>query len=58
MGRTVSLLGWYKVRTRYCQAVRPINWVKRFVWLCFAKIYEEQFDDNFDEQLWNDLSTE
>ena len=51
MGRTVSLLGWYKVRTRYCQAVRPINRVKRFVWSCFAKSYEEQFDDvtDFDE---------
>ena len=43
--RTITHIGWKKVRTRYTQTVRPINRVKRFIHCYHAKQFGETFDD-------------
>jgi len=50
--RTISSairrLGWRKVQTKYCQIVDPINRLKRFIYCCFCKRYQEDFFDTID----------
>ena len=40
-----SQLGWKKVNTKYCQIVSPVNSVKRFVYACCCKLFNEKYDD-------------
>ena len=37
------------MRTRYCQTVRPVNQVKRFIFACFCNQYNEDFDEVIDQ---------
>ena len=41
----INKLGWKKVNTKYCQIVSPDNRVKRFIYVCFCKQYNETYDD-------------
>ena len=45
------MLGWRRVETKYCQIVSFENRVKRFIYGCCCKIFNETFDDsvNIDE---------
>ena len=47
--RAMNKMGWKTVRTRSCQTVHPINQVKRFIFACFCKQYNEDFDDVIDQ---------
>ena len=41
----IHKLGWRKVNTKYCQIVSPVNRLKRYIYACFCKIYNETYDD-------------
>ena len=41
----IQTLGWRKVNSKYCQIVSPVNRLKRFVYACCCKIYNETYDD-------------
>ena len=41
----INKLGWKKVNTKYCQIVSPDNRVKRFIYACFCKQYNEKYED-------------
>jgi hypothetical protein len=43
--RYIKMLGWRKVESKYCQVVSFENRVKRYVFGCFCKIFNEKFDD-------------
>jgi hypothetical protein len=43
--RAINLMGWRKVQTKYCQIVRPVNRLKRFIFACLVKRFGENFDD-------------
>ena len=47
----ISMPGWRKVATKYCQIVSFDNRVKRYIHCCICKIYQETYDDviNIDE---------
>jgi hypothetical protein len=44
--RYCNKLGWKKIRTRYCQLVSPNNRIKRFIYACCAKIFNENYHDS------------
>ena len=44
----IRRLGWRKVQTKYCQIVDPINRLKRFIYCCFCKRFQEDFVDTID----------
>jgi hypothetical protein len=41
----VKKLGWRKVTTKYCQIVSFDNRVKRFIYCCLCKIYNEKYEN-------------
>jgi len=41
----INKLGWRKVNTKYCQIVSTDNRVKRFIYACFCKQYNEKYND-------------
>ena len=41
----INKLGWTKVNTKYCQIVSPINRLKRFIYACCCKLFNEKYDD-------------
>jgi hypothetical protein len=48
IGYGIRCLGWRQVQTKYCQIVDPINRLKRFIYCCFYKSYQEDFFDTID----------
>ena len=48
IGRAIQKLGWRKVRTQYCQIVSPTNRIKRFIYCCLSKLYQDNYDDTID----------
>ena len=44
--RYIKMLGWRRVETKYCQIVSFENCVKRFIYGCCCKIFNETFDDS------------
>ena len=38
----INKLGWTKVNTKYCQIVSPINRLKRFIYACCCKLFNEK----------------
>jgi hypothetical protein len=45
ISKAINLMGWRKVQTKYCQIVRPVNRLKRFIFACLVKRFGENFDD-------------
>jgi hypothetical protein len=45
ISRAINLMGWRKVQTKYCQIVRPVKRLKRFIYACLAKRSGDKFDD-------------
>ena len=43
--------GWHNVQTKYCQIVEPRNRVKRLLYCCLTKHYQERYENtiNADE---------
>jgi len=41
----INKLGWTKLNTKYCQIVSPINRLKRFIYACCCKLFNEKYDD-------------
>ena len=48
IGKAIRRIGWRKVTTQYCQIAEPRNRVKRFIYCCFCKIFNETFQDSID----------
>jgi hypothetical protein len=48
IGYGIRCLGWRQVQTKYCQIVDRINRLKRFIYCCFYKSYQEDFFDTID----------
>ena len=44
----VNRLGWRKVLTKYCQIVSFENRVKRYVYGCFCKLFNEKYENVID----------
>jgi hypothetical protein len=38
-------MGWLHALTKYCQMIRPVNRLKRFIYACLSKRFEEDYDD-------------
>ena len=38
-------MGWRKVATKYCQIIRAVNRVKRFIYACLSKRFKDDLDD-------------
>ena len=45
ISRALHKMGWRHVLTKYCQIIRPINRLKRFIYTCMAKRFREEYDD-------------
>ena len=45
ISRAIHQMGWRKVLTKYCQIIRPVNRVKRFIYACLAKRFNDDLDD-------------
>jgi len=45
ISKAINLMGWRKVQTKYCQIVRPVNRLKRFIFACMAKRFGDNYDD-------------
>ena len=48
IGRAIRQLGWRKVSTKYCQIVDPRNQLKRFIYCCCCKMFNDTFQDTID----------
>ena len=46
--RYVNMLGWRRVETKYCQIVSFDNRVKRYIYACCCKIFNESYEDVID----------
>ena len=38
-------MGLRHALTKYCQMIRPVNRLKRFIYACLSKRLEEDYDD-------------
>ena len=45
ISRAIRQMGWRHALTKYCQIIRPVNRLKRFIYTCLSKQFEEDFDD-------------
>jgi hypothetical protein len=45
IGRALHQLGWRHVATKYCQIIRPVNRLKRFIYACLSKRFDDYSDD-------------
>ena len=45
ISRALHKMGWRHVLTKYCQIIRPVNRLKRFIYTCMAKRFGEEYDD-------------
>ena len=45
ISRAIHQMGWRHALTKYCQMIRPVNRLKRFIYACFSKRFEEDYDD-------------
>jgi hypothetical protein len=46
--RYVNMLGWRRVETKYCQIVSFDNRVKRYIYACCCKLFNEIYEDVID----------
>jgi hypothetical protein len=45
ISRALQQMGWRKVATKYCQIIRPVNRLKRFIYACLSKRFKDDLDD-------------
>ena len=45
ISRAIHQMGWRHALTKYCQMIRPVNRLKRFIYACFSKRFQEDYDD-------------
>ena len=45
ISRALQQMGWRKVATKYCQIIRAVNRVKRFIYACLSKRFKDDLDD-------------
>lgn len=45
ISRALRQMGWRHVLTKYCQIIRPVNRLKRFIHACLLKRFCDDFDD-------------
>ena len=47
--RAIHQMDWHHAHshplTKYCQMIRPVNRLKRFIYACLSKRFEEDYDD-------------